>query len=597
MKKTLRMMGLCALIALAAVGCKKNEQKDTMTFKANLPQPACDAKTHIGSGNWLMWNAGDQIKVYTADKNEDNAATFTTTDADQTTANFSGTLDQSELYYAFYPTAGVELNADGKFMLPVSATQTFVESNFTTNTFPMCATSTDGTFNFRSPYGILGIPMTGDATIGSIVLVDTLGMPLAGYYAMDANDTTFVGTGNAITLDFGTGVTLDATTPTTAYFIVPAGVFTSGFTASVKGTDGSTILNLGTNKPNTILKESIHIMPATTVNATPASTVPEGAVNGLFSVSPTLKVYFSQGNLQFKAAGSYVDLTFGDIKGGTWRFAEHQWDFVGGYCQSDNNQHGNVYEGGVKCDNTLLASDYTGWIDLFAWGTSGYNHGATYYQPWASTSYNSDDYNVYGSVTTSLFDGDGRADWGYNAIVNGGNTENSGWRTLKTEEWQYVIGLVKNSAGGYDVTGRIADGKTAAGLSLAFATVNGVKGMILLPDNWTAATYSLNYVNEVTKDAFTNNVIDAATWAASLEANGAVFLPITGYRAFGKYYCRNNDEQSSYQSSTHYSGAAYIMDFGMSLNWDNWVYYLELNPSSYVSRYYANPVRLARNAN
>ncbi len=276
MKKTLRMMGLVALAVLALAGCKK-EQKNTVTFKATLPQPACDAKTHIGSGNWLMWNAGDQIKVYTADKTEATSASFTTTDADQTTADFSGTLAESSLYYAFYPTTGIELNADGKFMLPVSATQTFVESNFATNSYPMCATSTDGTFNFRSPYGILGIPMTGDATIGSIVLTDTTGMQLAGYYTMDATDTTFVGTSAAITLNFGTGVTLNTTTPTTAYFIVPAGVFQSGFNAAVRGIDGSTISNLGTIQPNTILKESIHMMPETTVNAT----TPTGLTNAL----------------------------------------------------------------------------------------------------------------------------------------------------------------------------------------------------------------------------------------------------------------------------------------------------------------------------
>ena len=245
-----------------------------------------------------------------------------------------------------------------------------------------------------------------------------------------------------------------------------------------------------------------------------------------------------------------------------------------------------------------MASDYTGWIDLFAWGTSGYNHGATNYQPWASTSYDNNNYNVYNSVTASLFDGNGRADWGYNAITNGGNTENSGWRTLKTEEWQYVIGLVKNSTtGGYDVTGRIADGKTAEGLSLAFATVNGVKGMILLPDNWTTATYALNNVNEVTYAAYTSNVIDAATWAASLEANGAVFLPITGYRVFGGYRCLNTDEQSCYQASTHEYYLAW--DFPSSYTMEfrkNWDGDLDLYPSIDGNRYYAYPVRLARDA-
>ena len=73
------------------------------------------------------------------------------------------------------------------------------------------------------------------------------------------------------------------------------------------------------------------------------------------------KVIFSQGNLQYQAST------------GTWRFAENQYDYVG------NATLGNVYENGVKCNNALISDSYTGWIDLFGWGTSGYNHGAVCY--------------------------------------------------------------------------------------------------------------------------------------------------------------------------------------------------------------------------
>ena len=157
MKKTLKLMGLCALAVLVLAGCKKNEQNGNMTFKATISQLNNNAKTEIGSGNWLVWNTGDQIKVYTADKTETNAANFTlATGIGQTQATFSGDLAESNAYYAFYPTTGVEVTGEGKFTLPVSGTQTFVDANFTTNTFPMCATTTDGDFEFHSPYGILG---------------------------------------------------------------------------------------------------------------------------------------------------------------------------------------------------------------------------------------------------------------------------------------------------------------------------------------------------------------------------------------------------------------------------------------------------------
>ena len=45
--------------------------------------------------------------------------------------------------------------------------------------------------------------------------------------------------------------------------------------------------------------------------------LPEGALPGLFSVGEGKQVYFSKGNLQYRATTR------------TWRFAEHQYDIIG----------------------------------------------------------------------------------------------------------------------------------------------------------------------------------------------------------------------------------------------------------------------------
>ena len=52
----------------------------------------------------------------------------------------------------------------------------------------------------------------------------------------------------------------------------------------------------------------------------------------MFSVSSTKQVHFSQGNLQYQASTN------------TWRFAEMQWDFVGGTDFYTGELFGNVYE-------------------------------------------------------------------------------------------------------------------------------------------------------------------------------------------------------------------------------------------------------------
>ena len=125
--------------------------------------------------------------------------------------------------------------------------------------------------------------------------------------------------------------------------------------------------------------------------------LPEGITQGLFSVSENLRVHFSQGNLQYQASTR------------TWRFAESQLDYIG--------------EG-----NANIGETYDGWIDLFGWGASGYNHGANAYQPWSTSGLYSD-YYAYGNGCNNLFDQTGQADWGYNAISNGGN-QTGIWRTL-----------------------------------------------------------------------------------------------------------------------------------------------------------------------
>ena len=74
---------------------------------------------------------------------------------------------------------------------------------------------------------------------------------------------------------------------------------------------------------------------------------PTSAIEFAFSVSDEQQIYFSRGNLQYQASTS------------TWRFAEHQYDIIGE-------------------DNVNRSSTYSGWIDLFAWGTSGYGEKEPY---------------------------------------------------------------------------------------------------------------------------------------------------------------------------------------------------------------------------
>ncbi len=226
---------------------------------------------------------------------------------------------------------------------------------------------------------------------------------------------------------------------------------------------------------------------------------PEGAVAGLFSVSPTQQVYFSQGNLQYQASTR------------TWRFAEHQWDYIGN-------------------DNANISSSYSGWIDLFGWGTGN--------NP-TNISTSSSDYSTFN-------------DWGNNSISNGGGRR---WFTLTRDEWVYVFNTRS----------------TSSGIRYAKATVNGVNGVILLPDNWSSSNYSLSNTNNGNA-SFSSNRISQSDWTNLLEANGAVFLPAAGWRygtsvnlvgSYGQYW------SASYTGSANAYGVYFSDGFLYADDWNN----------------------------
>ena len=215
-------------------------------------------------------------------------------------------------------------------------------------------------------------------------------------------------------------------------------------------------------------------------------TIDNGCLPGAFSVAEGSYVNFSRGNLQYQANTD------------TWRFAENQWDCVGP-------------------DNANISETYDGWIDLFGWGTSGYNHGAVCYQPW-STSTNNSDYWAYGDSGASLSDQTGQADWGYNAISNGGNQEGL-WHTLSRVEWDYLVNTRPCST-----LNGVENARHAK------AMVNGIAGLILFPDHYTHPEGVALPVNiNAYASLFTDNEYTIEQWY-DMEAAGAVFLPSAGSR-------------------------------------------------------------------
>ena len=106
-------------------------------------------------------------------------------------------------------------------------------------------------------------------------------------------------------------------------------------------------------------------------------------------------------------------------------------------------------------------------------------------------------------------------DWGANSI-NGDPFHT--WRTLSSDEWDYLVFNRPN-----------------ARALIGVAQVNGVNGIILLPDNWIAPD-SILFISGMHRDYYDNGYALHQTFSTEqwsvLEQQGAIFLPAAGKRSF-----------------------------------------------------------------
>jgi len=238
----------------------------------------------------------------------------------------------------------------------------------------------------------------------------------------------------------------------------------------------------------------------------------EGSLLGIFSVGNGKQVRFSQGNLQYQASTD------------TWRFAAKQYDCIG-----PTNNNVNPF--------------YQGWVDLFGWGTSGYND----IKPWLI------DYQMEAASITGT-----QYDWGLNNAVSNGGNEAGLWHLLTIDQWEYIV-------------------NQRSGSRFAKATVADMRGLMLLPDHWNDTTFALQGVNDAAA-GYESNFINANDFANKLEANGVVFLPSAGLRegtqvnyvnGFGRYWSSTYLDKARFlffhQNNIHSEGADYHLGFAVRL--------------------------------
>lgn len=455
-KHLIQFMTIGAMATALLASCNKNNNGTQGNvpkngFRATIEQPTGGnggSRTHINP-DWVndentpvLWSADDQIKVANG---EGTVMTCQIADGvDSQSGIFYASQQQEDFfvpnYVAAYPADKVSGFEGTTVTFNMPATQTYKANSFAEGAMPMVAYSDSHELPFKNVFGGICVPATGDGiTVTSVVLTATDDNEhLSGTFSVNAQTGVITSAptgGKTVTLDCGEGVVLDATTPTYFCIMVPQGALAGGFTMTFKNGNDELVTKTKGAITNGVGRNTIMV----------ASVV---SLDLRFSVSPTTKVYFSPGNLQYKAGVGF-------------RFAEHQYDFIGAW-------------------------DVTNWVDLFGWGVWGEGKNPLL------ASGNDSDYQWSTDFNSTLI-----------------NNNETGWRTLSEDEWNYLFHL-----------------RTDAENKYGAATVCGIYGTLVLPDAWTMPS-GLSFTSGMI--AWNQNNYDATAWSA-MEANGALFMPAAGDR-------------------------------------------------------------------
>lgn len=477
MKRLLSILVLASLVLMVFCGCEKEGVR-----KVKVEMTPFNGGKLVIDGYSLNWSEGDEIAVqgdvYAIE-------------------NSSVSVDiEDETLYALYPASAMNNYANGVYNVELPRVQTYQVENGKQVIHPLMAARGNNSLSFGHVCSLLKVevPAITGMTVQYIDITTVDGAtPLSG-----EGQVTFTGetptfafsSGNTypyVRLDCGEGVS-----GTVFYIVVPpidskqlkvtltVKTSTNRYRHTVSQSQVSS-LSSGWCGPLTI--------PDFHLSSDKKITAPENALCEYFSMSETTKVFFSKGNLQYRAVGDY------------WSIASTQY-LIRGY------------------NNREISETNNSQIDLFGWATTDIH--AISPKPTVISTTNAEysiDNNVSNNITSEN-------DWGQHI----GN----GWRTPTDAEWSYLL----------------------SNHSVAHATVDTVKGIVILPDYWILPEgCSFNPDN----DGFASNTYSIEEWN-KMERYGALFLPAAGYRGGTTVYSVN--KHGFYWASTIFNtSSAYSVHF------------------------------------
>ena len=256
------------LLTLVAVSCH-NELAPEMdsvgdmidiTVEAVVNDEDASTRTSLGGSNAdsfreVLWDKGDEIAFFA-----DGASSFSkfvnlNEEDAQPTAVFAGSVQKSEDYAAFYPYSSVKSLGSGKVYFTLPAIQTYVADDFAASMSPMVGRLTEGRLSFKNLCGIFVLNLMGEGKVSSITFkgYDASGnpMPVSGdalvryTYSSAPSLNLDDAEGYSVTLDCGSGVSLNPDISTPFHIVLPPGEYHS-FALNIGMTDGRVMKKKGT---------------------------------------------------------------------------------------------------------------------------------------------------------------------------------------------------------------------------------------------------------------------------------------------------------------------------------------------------------------
>ena len=528
---------LSALAVLTLAACQKDN--DGM-LSLTIEGMGGDSKMAV-DGNVSYWATGDQVNI-----NGTTAEVTISTNGNSATTNVS--VASADAFYGVYPAGIYSGNTGANYTLNLPATYTYATTTLHGNTYqnlqgPMVGYTTNSNMQFKHVTAAINVQVKND-------------------FGIDVRVTDITVSSNKYKLNGSVDVTIGVSAPTVipvvaegdgnaalrqvqmtfadAQLIVPCGgsavvqvpvlpvANDNRFTISVtvQNKDDAEMTYTFT-KTQAGSSSDGYALGRAELGYAPAK------FGGVFSVAANKQVRFAPGNLQYQASTN------------TWRFAKHQYDYVG------NN-----------AGNTTSVTDretQSAWIDLFGWGTSGWDNGNAKYQPWCAnmTSYSSNEYGPKSGESFYDLSGDyANSDWGiYNSISNGGAVAGR-WYTLTNTEWSYLTNYSRAAS-------NVVNGTNRA--KYTYATIGTTHGIIFFPDEFEVPTFIGNSSwGTVNSSSAWTTTIESVDWNL-LEVAGCIFLPAAGSRSAttGQNPLYSNENSyGNYWSSVQYTNSnAYYMRF------------------------------------